>query len=188
MKRLLLCAAMLVLAVSCVRPWGPGGMKRELSRDAGVQLDREFGLTVTRSGIWLARKVMQFSDDDDIPDLRGLRRVQIGVYRVVAERDEMRALSMNTFGPDWAPLVRVVDGDETVQMLARERGGELRAMLVVVAERDEWVIVKLSGRLDRIVESAMQFAFEQAERPELSDAAVAAYRSERPDDIALSGR
>ena len=40
-------------------------------------------------------------------------------------------------------------------------------MLIVVAEEDEWVVVRMRGDLDRILEDAMRFAFDQAERPDL---------------------
>ena len=39
----------------------------------------------------------------------------------------------------------------------------------VVAEDEEWVVVRLYGDLDRILEDTMRFAFDQAERPDLYD-------------------
>ena len=182
----------LLTAVGCVRPWGPGSMRRELSRDAGVHLDQEFGVTVTRSGIWLARQILEMTDaGDEVPHLKGLRKVQVGVYRVDDYRrgyDGMLALDANTFGPDWTPLVRVVEGGETVQVLTKERAGQLRGMLVVVAERDEWVIVRMRGRLDRIVESAMDFAFDKIDRPDLSDRTVEAWEEHGADSWRAAGR
>ena len=43
----------------------------------------------------------------------------------------------------------------------------IRHMVVVVAEEDEWVLVRLKGNLTRIIESAMEFAFDEMERPDL---------------------
>jgi hypothetical protein len=40
-------------------------------------------------------------------------------------------------------------------------------MIVVVAESEEWVVVRLRGDLDRILEDTLRFAFDQADRPEL---------------------
>ena len=43
------------------------------------------------------------------------------------------------------------------------------APLIVVAEDEEWVVVRMYGDLDRILEETMRFAFDQAERPDLYD-------------------
>ena len=43
----------------------------------------------------------------------------------------------------------------------------MRGLLVVVAESDEWVIVKVKGNLDPILEQALAQAFDEVERPEL---------------------
>lgn len=188
--RLTATLVILLFAVSCIRPWGPGGVKRELSREAGVKLDQELGITVTRSGIWLARQILKWTDEgDEIPELKGLRRVEVGIYNVEDYRrghDEMVALDAGTFGPDWTPLVRVVEDNETVQVMTKERDGELRGMLVVVAEEDEWVIVRMRGRLDRIVESAMEFAFDQADRPELGERTVEVWEERKQADTTAS--
>lgn len=46
---------------------------------------------------------------------------------------------------------------------------EIRGMLVVVAERDEWVVVRMRGDLDRVLEDTLRFAFDQVDRPDLYD-------------------
>jgi hypothetical protein len=53
-------------------------------------------------------------------------------------------------------------------------------MLVVVMEQDEWVLVRIKGKLERVVEDAMRMAFDKAEHPELYEPAVADYRKARP--------
>ena len=159
-------------AVGCIRPFGPGGLKREVSASAGVDLDREFGITVTRSGIWLARKILRWTDaDHDMPPLKGLRRVSVGVYRVDEDRRgvrQARRIDAELFS-DWDSIVRMHDGDESIYVLTRpnRKGEGIKHMMVIVADSDEWVLVKMKGRLDRILEDAIAFGFDQADRPDL---------------------
>lgn len=169
-----LVPALVLLAVlgstSCVLR-GPGGMRRELSAAAGVELEREMGLTLGRTSTWLARKILKWSGETEV-SLRGLRKVQVGIYEVRGLRpgvDERATLSLDDL-PDWTPLVQVHEDDGDVFVLTQEDDAHIRRMLVVVAENDEWVIVKLWGKLDRILEDAMRMAFEEVDRPDLYDA------------------
>ena len=154
-----------LLATGCVRLVGPEDVRLELSEQAGVKLKQETGFTVTRSGIWLAR---QFVDDDEVP-LRGVRRVEVGVYEVRGLKrglDEPRRLDPAYFR-DWTPIVRVNEDEEQLMVLVREKDESLRAMLVVVAEPEEWVLVRVYGKLDDLLEQAMSMAFEEVDRPDL---------------------
>jgi len=162
---LLVCAAIGALATSCVRFIGPEDVRLDLSDQAGVKLRQATGLTLTRSGVWLAR---QFVDDDDVP-LRGVRRVEIGVYEVKGLKrglEVARPIDADYFR-DWQSVVRVHEEDEDVMVFVREKDERIRALLVVVAEPDEWVLVRVRGHLDDLVEQVMQMAFEQVERPDL---------------------
>ena len=139
-----------LVSTGCVRLHGPEDIRRDLSRSAGVKLQRETGITVTRSGVWLARRILKWTHaDEEMPiSLKGLRRVQVGVYEVEGLRRgveaPMRIDFREHFDESWTPLVRVHDDDETVLVLtqAGKRPGQLRAMLVVVVEEDEWVLVQ----------------------------------------------
>jgi hypothetical protein len=129
-------------------------------------LKQETGITVTRSGIWLAR---QFVDTEDVP-LKGVRRVEVGVYDVRGMKrgiDSPRPLDISGF-KGWKPFVQIRDAGEQVFVLTKiDEQQRIRGMLVVVAEDDEWVLVRIRGKLDEIFERTMEMAFSQAERPEL---------------------
>jgi hypothetical protein len=166
---ILACLAALIVGSGCVRLNGPDNVSRHLSREAGVDLQQEIGLTVTRSGIWLAKKGLKWADDVDI-SLDGLRRVEVGVYTVQGTHgDAAEALDINVFPTAWENWVQVQDEGEQVFVMVRpgDTPEEIRGMLVVVAEEDEWVVVRMSGDLDRILEDSLRFAFDQADRPEL---------------------
>jgi len=171
-------------AVSCVRLHGPEDIRRELSRSAGVELDREMGLTLTRSGMWLARMGLRMSDEDEI-SLRGVRRMQVGIYEVRGPRrghERIRNIDFELL-EGWTPVVRLSGDGEDVLVLTREESGTIRGLLVVVAESDEWVLVRMKGKLDRMLEDAMRMAFDEVDRPDLYDRT----RSERGLDAVDPG-
>lgn len=153
------------LTLSCVRFVGPEDVRQELSSQAGVKLKQETGFTVTRSGIWLARK---FVDDDEV-SLKGIRRVEVGVYEVKGLRrgvDQPANLDLRHLD-GWEPIVSIHEEGEDVMVLVKQQDEMIRAMLIVVAEEDEWVLVRVRGKLNRILEQAMKAAFDNVERPEL---------------------
>ncbi|HXV75462.1 MAG TPA: DUF4252 domain-containing protein [Candidatus Polarisedimenticolaceae bacterium] len=166
------CWLLLALAVAigcgtgCVRLVGPEDIRDDLSRQAGVKLRQQTGFTVTRSGIWLAR---QFVDPEEVP-LKGIRRVEIGIYEVRGLKKSLEAqrpLDLTIFR-DWAPVVTVRDHGEEVSVLSRtDEQGEIRGIMIVVAEEDEWVLVRVRGRLDRIFEAALEQAFADVHRGDL---------------------
>ncbi len=176
---LLLLVLVSVSSAGCIRWWGPEDLRRDLSKTAGVKLKKEFGITVTRSGMWLARKVLRMAGETDVP-IRGIKRVEVGVYEVQGlrrGRDERTRLTLDDLDlPSWHTMVRVHEDDEDVFVLTYENDeGRMTQMLVVVAEDEEWVLVRMKGNLEQVVEDAMRYAFEEADRPDL----YAATREER---------
>ncbi len=175
----------LVATTSCIRFHGPEDLRRDLARTAGVKLDREMGVTITRTGVMLVRWM---TPEEDIP-LRGVRRVQVGVYQVQGLRrgvDERRSLEPPEL-PGWQNMVRVREDDEDIFVLVREEEEEIREMLVVVAEEDEWVLVRIRGKLQHTLESVMELAFDRAERPELYEPVLAEYRENDNADEGAGG-
>lgn len=173
-RLLLIAAALLPLTVSCVRYGGPSNLRRDLSREAGVKLDAHFAITVTRSGVALAR---MFTDEEEVP-LKGVRRVEVGVYEVKGLRrgvDSRQKLSMTSF-PELTPVVRVHEDDEDVFVLVQEdEQQEIRQLVVVVAEDDEWVLVRVRGKLQHTVEQAMAMALDKAGDSDKYDSVLRAY-------------
>lgn len=156
--------------VGCIRLTGPEDVRQDLSEIAGVKLRQETGFTVTRSGMWIARKAMKMSGEEEI-SLRGIRRVEVGVYEVKGLRrgiDERVPLTLDDMPKGWHPMVIVEGDDEEIFVMTKHgEDGMIRQLLVVVSEDDEWVLVKIKGKLDHIVEDAMRMAFDQGDRLEL---------------------
>jgi hypothetical protein len=168
-----------LLAGACVRFHGPEDMRAELSQAAGVELEREMGVTVTRSGMALARWAMK--DEDEI-SLKGVRRLEVGVYHVTGPLDA--SVEPSPLEPPdlegWQLVLSFHGPSEDVFMLAREIKGEVRNLFLVVAEPEEWVLIRLKGKLDAIFEDAVLMAFEEAGRGDLYTKAEREPGWERP--------
>jgi hypothetical protein len=173
--------ACVATCVSCISFHGPNDLRRDLVQATGVELDRESAISIGPVGVMLAR---WFTAEEEIP-LKGVRRVQVGVYEVtdVGDGGFGRGTVDPPELPGWETVVRIQEDDEHVFVMLHQEEDEIRGMLVVVMEQEEWVLVRIKGRLRHTVERAMQMAFEQADRPELYEPAVADYReSDRERD------
>jgi hypothetical protein len=181
----LLAALLPLLALGgagCVSLHGPEEIKTDLSREVGVKLDREFSISVNRGGMWLARKGLKWSGEHDVT-LDGVRHVDVGIYNVEGLRkgfEAPRAIHPDHF-KGWEPLVRVQEEGEHVLVLTREKRETIKGLLVVVAESDEWVIVRVKGNLNEILEQALAEAFDEIERPDLYEKTLEEREREREE-------
>lgn len=153
---------------------GPGDIRREVSRSTGTEYSTEIGLTLGRTSMAVARFGLNFADEADEIPLKGIRKVQVGIYHPVDDFGTGEGTGRVTAEAfrDWEPVVRMHDGGETVLVMVRERNARIRGMLVIVDDRDELVVVRMKGRLDRILREAMKMGFEQADRPDLLEPAL----------------
>jgi hypothetical protein len=95
------------------------------------------------------------------PWLRGVSRVQIGVYD--ARIDDMPQLHMpkrlqSLLDDGWETAVRVREKHEAVWVLYRPDGDRVREVFVVVLNEQELVMVKAKGQLDRLIAAAIDEA------------------------------
>jgi len=167
----------LATCASCIGFHGPEDLRRDLVQATGVELEREAGVSVGRMGVMLVR---WFTSEEEIP-LKGVRKVQVGVYEVTDFGDGRygRGTVDPLELPGWEPVVRVHEDDEDVFVMLRQEEDDIHGMLVVVMEQDEWVLVRIKGKLQHVVEEAMRMAFDKAEHPDLYEPAVAEYREAR---------
>jgi len=153
----------------CVGFRGPVDVHREVRETTGVRYEREMGLTLAGPALALTQWAVDRYADEDVPDLSGLRKVQVGIYEARPEgRKPGRRLQAGDF-PTWEPMVEVNGEDgEQAFVLVRREDEAIRMLLVVVDDTDELVIVRLKGHLDTILEDAVRFGLAEAERPELA--------------------
>jgi len=100
----------------------------------------------------------------DVPlPLTALRGADVEVYEVDDDVDADSLLAPP--GPDWFPVVRVRDEGDLVGVFARIDGKRLEGLQVVVfADDEDLVRVRLSGRLDRAAVALVAWGLEQARR------------------------
>jgi len=168
----------LACSVACVLR-GPSGVRRDVARATGAEYEREFGLTLRRVSLALARWAIGPDDagaagEDAAVLLHGLRKVQVGVYKVKDGTCREGGAGIDPAAlARWQPVVRVHEGGETVLVLLRAERGRTRDMLIVASEADELVIVRLAGQLDGLVEDALRYGLRQAGRDARYEAARA---------------
>jgi hypothetical protein len=149
---------------------GPEEIRRDLSKETGVKLDHEFSITVNRGGMWLARQGLKWSGEDEI-SLKGINLVDVGIYEPAGLRkgfEAPRAVHPDYF-KGYEALVRVQEQEdgENVLVMTREKSEKIKGLIVVVTEPEEWVIVRVKGNLNEILEQALAGAFDEIERPDL---------------------
>jgi hypothetical protein len=149
---------------------GPEEIRRDLSKETGVKLDHEFSITVNRGGMWLARQGLKWSGEDEI-SLKGINLVDVGIYEPAGLRkgfEAPRAVHPDYF-EGYEALVRVqeLEDGENVLVMTREKSEKIKGLIVVVTEPEEWVIVRVKGNLNQILEQALAEAFDEIERPDL---------------------
>jgi hypothetical protein len=145
----------------------------------GAEYDREFGLTLGRMGLTITRWGLKASNSDDADDLnslslKGVRKVQIGVYEVKNGTWDpgQERFDPSMFG-DWEPLLQVREDGEEIHVMLKLKDERVRDMLVLVSDKQELVIVRMKGKLDRLIEDAIRFGLDEAESGQHYDAAVA---------------
>lgn len=167
--------AALVLMLIADGCWfhGPGEIRDRVSRSTGNEYEQEIGLTLGRTSMAIARFGLRLADEEQIP-LKGVRKVQVGIYQVrdIGAPSDIGTSILSGSFPEWSPVVRMHEDGESVLVMVREKKDKVRAMLVIVDDADELVIVRMIGNLERMLKEAMRFGFEQADRPDLYDSAV----------------
>jgi hypothetical protein len=169
-------AIIVSLAVVTTGCWfhGPGEIRREIAETTGREYSQEIGLTLGRTSMAIARLGLKAVDDEDVPSLKGIRKVQVGIYHPVSgalAAQDGSPLGVDAF-PTWEPVVRMRDGGENVLVLIQERRDRIRGMLVIVDDGAELVVVRMRGRLDNVLQDAMKLGFDQADRPDLYEPAL----------------
>jgi hypothetical protein len=129
-----------------------------------LSLDREFGLTLGRVSLAMVRTALRRSDDADSDEaleiLQGVRRAEVGIYRVTApyptdSAPRLASLAKRFTRDGWYNIVRSQgDGDHTWVYSKTDPNGDLRGLLVVDLADDELVVVRLDGQLQAALESA----------------------------------
>lgn len=129
-----------------------------------AHFEPETQITLGRVSLGLAKKllrlVMDEEDEQEVDFLFGLRKVEVGIYRVRMSAEEREALTLpRSFERalrrgGWETLVKTRDGGERTWVFlrpeTRPEGEILRSLYVVTWDGDELVLVHVEGRIDEV--------------------------------------
>lgn len=132
-------------------------VRNSVDRTPGVEIGEGYALSFGRLSVGTVRQGLRMSDDDDgqskaLRDALGhVRKAQFARYRVESapplDEVETPPVVRRYVRKGWMPAVVARDGDAAVWILAKDRGDELRDLLLVTLLPDELIIGKLSGDL-----------------------------------------
>jgi len=144
--------------------WSPelAGVRHDLERQIpGASFDTNIELSFGPVLLTFARIVTSVIPGarEARPYLHGVSRVQVGVYE--SHVDSLADLHMpkrlqSLVENGWETAVRVRDDDEAVWLLYRPDGESVKEVFIVVLDRDELVLVKARGHLERLVAAALK--------------------------------
>lgn len=162
---LALSSLALTAAVGCTSSRAPDGarVRAAFERDhSGCRFERTEQFRLGGLKLAAVKFLVRSSDDEDITDmLSNLECIEIANYRAVTPRECATVDSLGDLGREladlgWWPMVSERDGSESTWVFARgDAEGDLSALFVVTLAADELEVVRLEGRIDRILEEAV---------------------------------
>ena len=164
----------LVLAVTALSLFSSGCYRSERLERMGYEIldacpNARFkkDMSLSLGGIsWGLLKSIALSIEKDDPEIRayirGLSKIELVVYKARGiSKDDARPIGemvKSQLDEDWSLMVKSVEKDEMAWIHYREDDGRIPEMQIIAydGEEKEFVIVRLSGRLDRIMEIAIE--------------------------------
>lgn len=155
-------AITIALVSGCL--WAPDldQVRKELeSQIPGASFKREFAISLGPVSLALARTVTRLVPDarEAHTYLEEIRHVRVAIYEIASmpegshlrmprQMEELRS-------EGWEVAARVKEGNDHVWVLYREKKGKVSELFITVVGKDELVLVRADGHLDRLVEKAM---------------------------------
>lgn len=139
----------------------------------GVEYTRESGFQVGEGLTTLVRTALSASSVETPALVDAIDELEVATYRTEAWTLPQKpvVLQPSDFS-GWDPLVTMqTERSENFLALGRGRGDSIRHLLLVVDGGAKLTVVRVEGYLDDVVEQAMKFALDRAERPDLIDGA-----------------
>ncbi len=145
-----LVGTVLSLSSGCITFWGPEDMRRMISVNQDVKLKKEMGIGV--DGLTLG--VASLCVGRPLPAF-GITSVEAGVYKVSDAGDF--TLSAVELPADWDPVVKMRQGDQQFRIYMRLAGSSIRAAVVLIRDDDKLTIVRINGRMEKVIDWAFGF-------------------------------
>jgi hypothetical protein len=161
---LLVCFALLVTFVVGLF-WVPDldAVSKQIAQQIpGAHLDKQFAISLGPASFGFVGAVARIIPGTKVARsfLSEIRGVKIAVYEIENMPDDFvldtpSKLQGLLEEDDWELAVRCRDGGESVWILYRSKGDAVTDFFIVVAENDELVLVRIRGRMDRLIAKVM---------------------------------
>jgi hypothetical protein len=125
----------------------------------------EKDISLSLGGVsWGILKSIAMSVEQDDPEVRayisGLSKIELVVYKAHGiSKDDARPIGeivKNKLDDDWDLMVKAVEDDDLTWIHYRGDDAHIREMQITSYDGREFVIVRLSGRLDEMMEMAIE--------------------------------
>lgn len=155
-------AATVLVAGGC----GPARELKQMKQDIARQLpeatfDHEISFAIGPGAMALTRAVASFVPDakDARHWLEDVDRVEVAVYEVhtdeFSSRIETPSRIEEMVAEGWELAARVREKKESAWILYKIDGDSVREVFIVSLDREELVLVKVKGRLERVIGRAL---------------------------------
>lgn len=141
-------------------------VKRDIERQyPDIEFERgvsvNLGSGTLRSLGWLARRVPEEEAQLASAYLQQIQHIKVGYYPIAylpsLDEDGLDLPALDRFENEgWEVAVKVRDDDELVWVLYRERFDTVRDIYVLVLSDEELVVATIRGRLDQLLELAIE--------------------------------
>jgi hypothetical protein len=135
-------------STGCISLLGPEDLRFRLSLLNGVGIDREFALGVDGLTLQAAAAFAPV----DVP-LGGVYWTDFGTFKI---RGDAKGLISNARLPGYESIVRVREDGEEVNVLVKQSDTAIKSFVVLAREGDELVIVRMHGRIDKLLQQIME--------------------------------
>lgn len=127
-----------------------------------ARFKKEFSLSLGGVSWGIIKSIAKAAEKDD-PDMAyidDLSRIELVVYKARGlSKDDARPIGeimRERLDDDWDLMVKTAEDDDLAWVHYREDDGHIRELQIVAYDGEEFVIVRLSGRLDEMMEMAVE--------------------------------
>ena len=177
-KFLLVAVCVPMFGAGCIIPVGPDDLRLQVSRANDVALEQEIGVSV--DGLTLATAAAVAG----VPlPLIHVGWAEIGIYRIAGGANA-DAPVREFAAPElegWQRVVRLRERDSKMHMLVKPSGGGIRGMIMVARSGDEVIVVRVRGRLHKLLEYVIAHSAAKDGFPRMFDAFDLGSNSKRAD-------
>ncbi len=139
-----------------------------------VELDHQFGMTFGRMSLGMVKGIAKWGMDEEDQDafaaFRGVRKVEFATYQAHlsgagessvltnSDWDAATRLQAKFRRNGWQTMARFSADAELGWVVYRLSGDKLKNVMVVLLEDEELTIVRLGGKLNKVVRAALAYS------------------------------